>query len=90
MNSQTEKPQHDLRDSSGRYKKTHACDGCGKPVGTDHMTDDEVCAGGDGPGFFLCDRKRCPTNNATFQNKPVAERLAFYTATRTAARAVSR
>lgn len=34
------------------------CDGCGKPC-TEHFTDDRVCQGGDGPGFYLCNRAAC-------------------------------
>jgi hypothetical protein len=32
---------------------TPPCDGCGKTVGTAWFTDDEVCGGSDGPGFYL-------------------------------------
>lgn len=36
------------------------CDGCGVSFDCDepdaHYTDDEVCDGGDGPGFFLCSK----------------------------------
>lgn len=55
----TKKPRHDERESSGRYKKSEPCDCCGMPVGTQYGTDDEVCGGGDGPGFRLCSRVRC-------------------------------
>lgn len=51
--------QHDARGSAGRYRHTAACDGCGKPVGTAYYTDEEVCGGSDGPGFYLCERARC-------------------------------
>ena len=52
--------RHELRDdSSGQFVKTQPCDGCGKPTGRDYFTDDEVCGGSDGPGFYLCGRKRC-------------------------------
>lgn len=55
-----ERYSHEGRDSgSGRFVKSAACDGCGKPVGTNYFTDGEVCGGSDGPGFYLCERKRC-------------------------------
>lgn len=44
---------------TGRYSATPSCDACGKPVGADYYTDDEVCGGGDGPGFYLCGRAAC-------------------------------
>lgn len=47
------------RADDGKYAKSIACDGCGKPCKDDHMTDEEACGGSDGPGFFLCHRKRC-------------------------------
>lgn len=60
----TKKYKHgDLREhrgTSGRYIKADPCDACGKPCNeATRMTDDEVCGGTDGPGFYLCDRKRC-------------------------------
>jgi hypothetical protein len=73
------KPHHNERDASQRFRKTHPCDACGKPVGTDHITDDEVCGSSDGPGFFLCDRKRCCAKREPLS---VEERRALYTATR--------
>jgi hypothetical protein len=42
----------------GRFKKHPACDCCGKPC-TEFFTDERVCGGGDGPGFFICGRKAC-------------------------------
>lgn len=48
------------RDVRGaRFAKSPACDACGRPIGRDHYTDDEVCQGGDGPGFYLCGRTSC-------------------------------
>lgn len=49
------------RRSNGQYAKWPACDACGKPVNDEerHYTDDTVCQGSDGPGFFLCGRVRC-------------------------------
>lgn len=79
-----ERHQHDDRDNAGRFTKTQPCDGCGKPVGTNYFTDDEVCQGGDGPGFFLCERKRCPA--VKLQTSDVETRRAHYTATRAKAR----
>jgi hypothetical protein len=72
--------QHDDRDHrSGRYQKSPACDGCGKPVGTNYYTDDAVCGGGDGPGFYVCDRKRC---QAALSGLSADQRRAVYVATR--------
>lgn len=79
MSAEKSKPNHDERDASGRYKQTQACDGCGKPVGTDFMTDDEVCGSGDGPGFYRCERKRCI---AKMDVMGIEERRAHYTAQR--------
>jgi hypothetical protein len=63
------------RESNGRYAVEVRCDVCGKPVRGGYATDDEVCEGGDGPGFRLCSRKRCI---AQYEGKPVAERRAIY------------
>lgn len=46
------------RKADGRYGKHPACDACGKPA-LDYCTDDDVCQGSDGPGFVVCERKRC-------------------------------
>lgn len=63
------------RDRSGRYDKAKPCDACGKSVNPETMfTDDEVCQGSDGPGFFLCDRKKCIDN----RGGDVAERRRLY------------
>lgn len=64
--SSLERYQHTERDwgGSGRYIKSAPCDGCGKPVGTNYFTDGEVCGGSDGPGFYLCERKRCITKRS--------------------------
>lgn len=74
-----ERHAHDERDQAGRYSKTPPCDACGKPVGTNYFTDDEVCGSSDGPGFYLCERKRCIKVR---DNKTVEERRALYTAQR--------
>jgi hypothetical protein len=47
-----------LRRHNGCYTKHPACDCCGKPC-TEHYTDDRVCAGSDGPGFYICGRAAC-------------------------------
>lgn len=74
------KPKHSERESGGgRFSKTPPCDACGKPVGTDFMTDDEVVGSGDGPGFFLCDRKRCAAKRDQLD---VPARKAMYAAQR--------
>jgi hypothetical protein len=49
------RPAHDARsERTGRYVESRRCDACGRPCGTDYGTDDDVCGGSDGPGFFLC------------------------------------
>lgn len=69
------------RDNSGRYSKGPVCDCCNKPAGLDSMTDGDVCGLTDGPGFVICERKRC----AKFWNThTVEERRAHYTAMRDA------
>jgi len=73
-----ERTHHDERNRDGRYRASPLCDGCGKPVGTNYGTDAEVCGGTDGPGFFVCDRARCPDLSAL----SVEERRAHYTAQR--------
>ncbi len=69
---------NDREHRSGRYRKSPKCDGCGKPVGTNYFTDDEVCGASDGPGFFLCDRKRCVAK----RDLDIEARRALYTAQR--------
>ncbi len=66
---------------TGRYLASPRCDGCGKPVGTAYYTDDEVCGGSDGPGFYVCERKRCA---AKLTGLSVEARRAIYVATRAA------
>jgi hypothetical protein len=79
MGKKLDRHAHDDRDyRSGRYRKSPACDGCGKPCGTNYFTDDEVCGSGDGPGFFLCDRARCCKK----RDLDVEGRRALYTAQR--------
>lgn len=69
------------RRRDGKYAHTVACDGCGKSCGyPNHGTDDEVCQGSDGPGFFLCSREKCAASE--WQDLPPAERLKLYTAQR--------
>jgi len=67
------------RDSQGRYDFEPACDCCGKPCGSTvdgYLTDDEVCGNTDGPGFFLCDRKRCAAKR---EGLTVEQRRELYT-----------
>jgi hypothetical protein len=66
------------RARDGRYATKIPCDACGKPVTGEHCTDDAVCDGGDGPGFYLCSRKRC---NDRIPDG-LEERRAYYTAQR--------
>lgn len=74
-----ERAQHTYRGRDGRYKKSELCDGCGKPVGTAHFTDEDVCGTTDGPGFYVCERVRCRRRLAGLG---VEARRAIYTATR--------
>ena len=57
--AEVEAATNTARGKKGRFARVTRCDGCGKPVTGQHFTDDRVCGGTDGPGFFLCDRKRC-------------------------------
>jgi hypothetical protein len=66
------------RGADGRYETKTPCDACGKPVTGAHLTDDEVCGGSDGPGFYLCSRKRC----AAKIPDGLEDRRAYYTAQR--------
>lgn len=53
---------HEERGTDGKYVAAPRCDCCGKPTNeAERYTDDEVCGGTDGPGFFICHRKRCAT-----------------------------
>jgi len=63
------------RHADGRYKLMQLCDACGQRIRGVRCTDDEVCQGGDGPGFYLCDRKAC---RAQYQDKTIEERRTFY------------
>ena len=72
---------HTDKDRHGRYKATAKCDGCNKPVGTNYFTDEDVCGGSDGPGFYLCDRKRCIAARCKLS---VEEKRARYEANREA------
>lgn len=70
---------------------TIRCDGCGGVIADgQHYTDDEVCEGGDGPGFYLCGTPACNEQTAGMSAN---QRHAFYTAIRSAvarARGVAR
>lgn len=67
------------RARDGKFRKSILCDCCGKPCGRDHMTDDEVCGGSDGPGFYICARVRC---GKLVEGKTTEERREIYTARR--------
>lgn len=69
------------RAADGRYAVQVRCDACTQPIHGEHYTDDEVCQGDDGPGFFLCGRKRC---GARYEGLSVKERRALFTAGRAA------
>ena len=47
------------RGAAGRFAAVPKCDFCGKPITGTHYSDTRVCGNSDGPGFYLCDRKRC-------------------------------
>lgn len=79
MSKSLERYRHDDKDANGKYRKSALCDACNKPVGTAYFTDDEVCNGSDGPGFYLCERKRCPGSKGS-----VEARRALYFANRAA------
>lgn len=64
---------------AGRYTKADPCDACGRACNeAERYTDDEVCGCSDGPGFYLCHRKRC----ITARDPPLEERRTLYTAQR--------
>ena len=73
------KERHNRREADGRYAAGFLCDCCGKPAGTNPLVDYDVCGDSDGPGFFLCERKRC---NAVREARTIEERRALYTAQR--------
>lgn len=76
MTARLERSPHRARArKSGRYTASPLCDACGKPCGTAYFTDDEVCGGTDGPGFFLYERRSC----IVARSLPVEERRALYT-----------
>lgn len=65
-----------------RFRVGFDCDACGGPVASDYMTDDEVCGGSDGPGFFLCNRSSCRSARNALS---VEARRAVYVARRACA-----
>lgn len=73
--------RHDARErNSGRFRASLRCDFCGGSVGNNaYLSDDAVCAGGDGPGFYLCARKACTTACGKLS---LETRRALYTAQR--------
>ncbi len=79
LRSDTEGLTQPRDEQTGRYAEKLPCDGCGKSCIGEHFTDDEVVGkfynGGDGPGFFLCNRKRC----IAARPKSVDARHEFYT-----------
>ena len=71
-----------LRGRAGRFERHPRCDGCGLPC-TEHYTDDRVCKGGDGPGFYLCNRVACVQTRARVEaSGGLAALLALYEAQR--------
>ncbi len=78
-NSETTMPKWNERvRGGGQFRKSPACDGCGKPCGTVYLTDEEVCGNSDGPGFYICNRARCPSR----KEATIEERRALYTTQR--------
>lgn len=63
------------RHRDGRYKLERLCDACGGRITGVRCTDDDVCQGGDGPGFYLCDRKPC---RAKYEGMTVEQRRAYF------------
>jgi len=72
--------------TTGQYVAHPRCDACAQPIAGDYLSDDEVCGDDDGPGFFLCARKRCVTKRDALD---VEARRALYTKGRAAAEARS-
>ena len=73
------------RDRSGRFGSVTRCDCCDKPVTGEHLSDSRVCGNDDGPGFYLCDRKRCEAKREKLEAAGGIEGLRVaYTATRSA------
>jgi len=81
VGNKLERHTHARRDRRGKYENSPRCDCCGKPVGTAYYTDDDVCGSTDGPGFYICDRKRCADKRAEMS---VDERRTLYTSQRKA------
>ncbi len=53
--------------SGGRFRRSPACDFCGKSCAAEHYSDDRACGGGDGPGFYLCGRAACRSARARLE-----------------------
>jgi len=60
--------------SGGRFASHPKCDGCGKPC-TEHFSDERICGGSDGPGFYLCGRKTCSRKLEAIEAKGGLEAL---------------
>jgi hypothetical protein len=70
------------RGKDGRYQASELCDACNKPTNDvlGWYTDDEVCQGSDGPGFYLCHRVACGKR----RDLPLEERKELYASMRRA------
>ena len=66
---------------TGQYRAGPKCDSCGRPTGDNYFTDEEVCGGSDGPGFYLCGRKSCAKQH---EGLGIEQRRALYTLCRNA------
>jgi hypothetical protein len=70
------------------FQRWCLCDACGDGYNAvvKHVTDDEVCGGTDGPGFYLCGEAKCEASDWWDGNGAcslsVEGRRAFYTAQR--------
>jgi hypothetical protein len=76
-----ERFRHSDKDRRGKYRASPRCDGCNKAVGTNYFSDEEVCGGSDGPGFYRCERVRCSTK---LEKLNPEQREAIYIANREA------
>ena len=68
---------HQPRHPDGRWSHAPACDFCARPCArpldsdTDetYFTDARACGSTDGPGFYLCGRKRCILRRERLEEK---------------------
>lgn len=79
-------PQRRNRERNGRYRNEDTrCDVCARGIDTqasEYCTDDEVCQGSDGPGFFLCNHPTCCRVQLRVLALPPEARRRIYAAVR--------